>query len=78
MVSKVEDDRVFEKIIGFELLYDLRNLLVDGMHPIVVAGIGVAKRWRVRMVGEEFDIPRVSGESALFYSLASEMKGTFV
>ena len=78
MVTKVEDDRVFEKAIGFELFYDLRNLLVDGMHAIVIARVRVTEGRRVRVVGKDVDIFNVGGQATLCHRLAIKMKGTFV
>ena len=74
MVTKVEDDRVFEEAIGFELFYDLRNLLVDGMHAVVIARVRVTEGGRVWMVGKDVDIFNVGGQSTVCHGLAIKMK----
>ena len=55
MVTKVEDDRILEDAVLFELFDDCSYLAIDQRHSVVVIGLGVSEQRCVRKVGRQLD-----------------------
>ena len=53
VITKVEDERVFEQAVRFELRHQPADLLVDDTDAIEVTCVGVSEGRCVRMIGRQ-------------------------
>ena len=78
MVTKDENERVFQEPVFFKAINDTTDLAVNHGLAVMVSGVSVAEGGGVGMVGVELDFGRVGGGLFILHQALLEVKGAFV